>query len=76
MGRLLDRLVQGTSAYTVRRETDILTQVGKPDRLEEFNDLVREAADHSGDDYVVFTTSDGHHSYSQMFVMPFDETSR
>ena len=73
MGRLLDKLIQGTPACVVKPQNDGFTLVGKPGRLDEFSDLVREAADHSGDDFIVFTTSDGHHGYSQMFVMPLDE---
>jgi hypothetical protein len=33
---------------------------------------VREAAEQAGEEFVVFTTSDGHQGYSQMFVMPLD----
>ena len=73
MGRLLEKLIQGASAYEVKSEKDGFTLVGKPDRLDEFSDLVREAAAKAGEDFVVFTISDGHHGYSQMFVMPLDE---
>lgn len=73
MGRLLEKLIQGTPAYDVKPEKDGFTLVGKPDRLDEFSDLVREAAAKAGEDFVVFTTSDGAHRYSQMFVMPLDE---
>lgn len=73
MGRLLDRLIQGSSAYDVKREVDGFILVGKPGRLDEFSQVVREAAAHSGDDFVVFATTDGSHRYSQMFVMPFDD---
>ena len=73
MGRLLDKLVQGTPACVVKPEGDGFTLVGRPERLGEFSELVREAADHAGDDFIVFTTSDGHEGYSQMFVMPLDE---
>ena len=72
MGKLLDRLLEGSHAYSVTREADGYNLVGLPDCVEEFSDLVREAADHAGDDFIVFTTSDGHHGYSQMFVMPTD----
>jgi hypothetical protein len=72
MGRLLEQLIQGTPACDVKPEKDGFTLVGKPDRLDEFSDLVREVADQAGDDFIVFTTSDGHHGYSQMFVMPLD----
>ena len=74
MGRLLDRLIQGTPACEVKSETDGFTLVGKPDRLDEFSDLVREAVDHAGEDFVVFTTSEGRHRYSQMFVMPLEDS--
>lgn len=73
MGRLLDRLIRGSSAYEVKREVNGFILVGRPDRLDEFSQVVREAAAQSGDDFVVFTTTDGTHRYSQMFVMPFDE---
>lgn len=75
MGRLLDKLIQGAPTYDVKSEKDGFTLVGKPDRLDEFSELVREAAAKAGEDFVVFTTSDGHHRYSQMFVMPLDEVS-
>ena len=75
MGRLLDKLIQGTPACEVKSETDGFTLVGKPGRLDEFSDLVREAVDHAGEDCVVFPMSDGSHGYSQMFVMPLDEAS-
>ena len=74
MGRLLDKLIQGTPACEVKSETDGFTLVGKPDRLDEFSDLVREAVDHAGEDFVVFTTSEGRHRYSQMFVMPLEDS--
>ena len=69
MGKLLDRLLEGSHAYSVTREADGYTLVAEPDCVDEFNDLVREAADHAGVDFIVFTTSDGHHGYSRMFVM-------
>lgn len=75
MGRLLDRLLEGSSAYSVKRETGGFMLVGDPDHLDEFSDVVREASDHAGEDFIVFTTSDGHHGYSQMFVMPMDEVT-
>lgn len=73
MGRLLDRLLEGSHAYSVKREADGYTLVGQQDCLDEFSDLVREVADHAGNDFIVFTTSDGGHGYSQMFVMPMDD---
>lgn len=73
MGKLLDKLIQGTPACDVKPEKDGFTLIGKPHRLDEFSDLVREAAAKAGEDFVVFTTSDGHHRYSQMFVMPLDD---
>ena len=73
MGQLLDRLIHGSPAFSVKPEGDGFTLVGNLDRLDEFSDLVREAANHAGDDFVVFTTSDGGNRYSQMFVLPFDK---
>lgn len=73
MGKLLDRLLEGSHAYRIEREADGYTLVAETDCVEEFNNLVREATDHAGEDFIVFTTSDGHHGYSQMFVMPMDE---
>ena len=75
MGRLLDKLIRGSTAYDVEAENDGFSLVGKPGRLDEFSDLVREATNHAGGDFIVFSTSDGHHGYSQMFVMPLDEPS-
>lgn len=73
MGRLLDKLMQGSSACSVKRERDGFTLVGKPDRLDEFSDLVREAAENAGDEFVVFPTTDGGQRYSQMFVLPIEQ---
>jgi len=75
MGRLLDQLKQGAPAYDVKVEGDGFTLIGKPGYIDEFSDIVREAANHAGDDFVVFTTSDGHQGYSRMFVMPLDGPS-
>ncbi|MFB7881326.1 MULTISPECIES: hypothetical protein [Brevundimonas] len=44
--------------------------VSDPECVEEFSALVREAAQCAGDDFVVFTTSDGPSRYVQMYVMP------
>ncbi|RYG57935.1 MAG: hypothetical protein EON56_01215 [Alphaproteobacteria bacterium] len=73
MGRLLDKLKRGAPAYDVKVERDGFTLIGKPDHIDEFSDIVREAADQAGEEFVVFTTSDGHKGYSQMFVMPLDD---
>lgn len=75
MGKLLDRLLEGSHAYRIKREADGYTLVAEPDCVDEFSDLVREATDHAGEDFVVFTTSDGHQGYSQMFVMPLEDAS-
>jgi len=72
MRRLLDKLIQGAPAYDVKVERDGFTLIGKPDHIDEFSDIVREAAEQAGEEFVVFTTSDGHQGYSQMFVMPLD----
>ncbi len=70
MGKLLDRLLAGSPAYRVEREDNGFVLIGSEERLAEFSDLVRQAVDHNGDDFVVFPVSDGHHGYSRMFVMP------
>lgn len=75
MARLLEKLIQGAPTYEVRPENDGFTLVGKPDRLDEFSDVVREAVNHAGDEFVVFPMSDGQRGYSQMFVMPLDDAS-
>ena len=59
-------------ACEVKSETDGFSLVGKPDRLDEFSDLVRDAVDHAGEEFVVFPTSEGGHRYSRMFVVPLD----
>ena len=73
MGRLLDKLLKASPAYDIRQDEDGFILIGKPGHIDEFNDLVREAANRAGEEFVVFTTSDGHKGYSQMFVMPLDE---
>ena len=75
MGRFLDSLLADSPVYRVEREGDGFVLVGSEERLAEFSELVREAADHAGDDYIVFPLTDGHQGYSQMFVLPLDETS-
>lgn len=71
MGRLLEKLLSQSSVFDVRwDEGFVLT--AKPGQSDEFSDLVRQAAEQAGDDFIVFTTGDGHHGYSQMFVLPFD----
>lgn len=72
MGRLLDRLLEGSHAYSVRREADGYMFIVQPDCLEEFSALVREAADYAGDDFIVFPTTDGERGYSQMFLLPME----
>jgi hypothetical protein len=73
MGRLLDKLLATHPAFDIERDKDGFVLIAKPDRIDEFSDLVREAVDHAGEDFVVFPTSDGSHRYRQMFVMPLDE---
>ena len=73
MGRLLDRLLKGSGAYSIRREADGFTLIGDPRRLDEFSDLVREVSENAGDDLIVFPTSDGRRGYSQMYLMPLDD---
>ena len=72
MANLLDRLLEGSPAYRVTRETGGYTLVARPDGRAEFSALVRQAADAAGDDFVVFPTPDGARGYSRMFVMPLD----
>lgn len=73
MGRLLDKLVEPSPAYDIRRDKDGYVLIGKPGHVNAFNELVRKAAQNAGDEFVVFTTSDGNEGYSQMFVIPLDE---
>ena len=72
MGRLLDKLLQNTPTFDVKPEGDGFALVGKPGSLDEFSDLVREAAEQAGEDFVVFPTSDGSEGYSQAFILPLD----
>lgn len=75
MGRLLDRLRRGTAACVVKDNTDGFTLVAKPGRIDEFSELVREASENAGEEFVVFATSEGHHRYSQMYVLPIQGAS-
>lgn len=70
MGKLLDRLLAGSPVYRVQREDNGFLLIGSQDRLAEFSDLVRQAVNHNGDDFVVFPVTDGAQGYSRMFVMP------
>lgn len=72
MVRLLDKLIQGTPACEVKSEADGFTLVGKPDRLDEFSDLVRKAADHSGEEFVIFPVIEGGR-YNAMLVVPLND---
>lgn len=73
MGQMLTKLLDTSPAYDIRRDKDGFVLTPNPGHTDEFSDLVREASRKAGDDFVVFTTSDGHHGYSQMFVMPLDD---
>lgn len=73
MGRFLDSLLETSPAYQVRRDSDGFLLIGNPKHAAEFNDVVRQAADDAGEDYVAFPISDGDHGYSQMFILPLDE---
>lgn len=75
MGRLLDRLLEGSHAYSIKREPDGFILIGQPDCADKFSDLVRDVSQKAGEDFIVFTTSDGHSGYSQMFVLPLDDLS-
>ena len=72
MGRLLNRLLEGSHAYRIEREAEGYTLVAEPDCLDEFSDLVREAAATAGVDCLVFPVSEGGHVYSEMLVLPLD----
>ena len=73
MGKLLDNLLATHPAYDITREKDGFVLIGKPDHLDEFNDVVRKAAEQAGDEFIIFPVSDGGVGYSQMFVVPLDE---
>lgn len=73
MGKLLDRLLEGSHVYRIERERDGYMLVSDPNCVEEFSALVREAAQCAGDDFVVFTTSDGPYRYVQMYIMPLTD---
>jgi hypothetical protein len=72
MGRLLDRLLEGSHAYRIERVTGGYTLVADANCLDEFSDLVREAAAAAGEDCLVFPVSQGGHIYSEMLVLPLD----
>lgn len=74
MGKLLNRLLDGSPAYTVSREDGGFMLVGNADRIAEFSQLVREMADRPNDEFVVFPTCYGS-GYSQVFVCPFDDAA-
>ena len=53
MGRLLDKLKRGAPAYDVKVERDGFTLIGKPDHIDEFSDIVREAAEQAAAENLV-----------------------
>lgn len=59
-------------AHFTDKDADGFMLIGDPDHLDEFSDLVREAAARSGEEFVAFAVSEGGHRYSEMFVMPLD----
>lgn len=73
MGRFLDILLETSAAYQVRQDSGGFLLVGNPKRAAEFNDVVRQAADDAGEDFVAFPIGDGDHGYSQMFILPLDD---
>ncbi len=73
MGRFLNSLLETSPAYQVRRDSDGFLLIGNPRRAAQFNDIVRQATDNAGEDYVAFPISDGDHGYSQMFILPLDD---
>lgn len=75
MGRLLDKLLATHPAYDIERDEGGFLLTAKPDRIDEFSDLVREATEHAGEDFLVFPTSTGVQGYSRMFVVPLDEVA-
>ena len=72
MGRMLDMLLEASTAYDVRREKDGYSLIANPAQPDVFNDVVRDALEKAGDDFVAFPTSDGRQGYSQMFIIPLD----
>ena len=74
MGKLLDKLLATHPAYDIERDKDGFVLIAKPDRIDEFSKLVREAIEHAGADFIAFPTSDGAVGYSRMFVVPLDES--
>lgn len=72
MGRLLNKLLEGSHAYRIEREAEGYTLVADANYLDEFSELVREAAAAAGEDCLVFPVSQGGHIYSEMLVLPLD----
>lgn len=72
MRKLLDRLIAGSPAYRVVCENEGFLLIGSDERLSEFSDIVRQAVNHNGDDFVVFPVTNGLDGYSRMFIMPLD----
>lgn len=66
-------MLRDSPAYDIRREKDGFVLIGKAGHTPEFSDVVREASNHAGDEFIVFTTADGDHGYSQMFIVPLGE---
>jgi hypothetical protein len=72
MGRLLDRLLETSPDYDIRRADGGFVLTRRPGRDEAFSALARDAANRAGDDCLIFSTRDGA-GYSQIFVVPLDD---
>jgi len=70
MGRLLDSLTDHHPAFSKVDRADGIYLVRRDGQSDTFNAIARDLQDHSGDDYVVFLTSDGTGGYEQALVVP------
>lgn len=71
MGRLLDRLKAGSTAYNIEPTSEgSLVLVRDAAHAEEFSRLVRELINHPTDEFIVLPTGDGHAGYESAVILP------
>jgi len=73
MGRLLDRVLRGSHAYSVRTDAGGFLLLPRPGRRDEFDAFVTRLMDEPPNEFVAFPASEGDGSFSQVFICPISE---
>lgn len=71
VGRFLESLGENHPAFSMTEGHDGLTLVRRDGQTAEFDEIARDLLTRSGDDYMVFLSSDGLGGYERALVVPF-----